>query len=129
MISFIKKIFTLILYPLNGKKGSKVAVSNAAEAKPVKGTEGLLDAPASFVRHNGRTILVVTKDLGDMPSWVEYDIDLRQFSIVQSGGSVAYLTLFLQDEDQTAVKEDNRILLVTKVQEQQIMHHLQFVVR
>ena len=42
---------------------------------------------------------------------------------------MAYLELFLQHEDQEAVKQENRILLVTKVQEQQVMHHLQFVVR
>ncbi len=69
------------------------------------------------------------KDLGDVPSWIEYDTALGQFSIVQNGGSVAYLRLFLQNEDQIAVKDDSRILLVTKVQEQQVMHHLQFVVR
>ena len=93
------------------------------------GTNGAIKNDAMFVRHNGRTVLVVMIDLGDVPSWIEYDSALGQFSLVQSGGSVAYLELFLQHEDQEAVKQENRILLVTKVQEQQVMHHLQFVVR
>ncbi|MCS5597230.1 MAG: hypothetical protein VYC19_02535 [Pseudomonadota bacterium] len=105
----------------------------AAEPKhseqPPIGTDGLIKSNASFVRHNGRTVLVVMLDLGDVPSWVEYDSEIKQFSIVQNGGSVAYLSIFLQDEDQEAVKNDNRILLVTKVKDQQIVHHLQFVVR
>lgn len=125
----IKKFFTFCLYVGKRKKGSAVPVPSAQSDQPLKGTDGLIQNSASFVRHNGRTVLVVMKDLGDVPSWIEYDSEIKQFSIVQNSGSVAYLNLFLQDEDQKAVKNDSRILLVTKVQEQQVVHHLQFVVR
>lgn len=128
-ISYVKKIFTFCLYFGNRKKSVKANAANTTSSLRRKGTDGPIQNNASFVRHNGRTILVVMVDLGDMPSWIEYDAALGQFSIVQNGGSVAYLNLFLQDEDQVAVKQDSRILMVTKVQEQQVMHHLQFVVR
>lgn len=126
---YVKKFFTFCLYFGNRKKTETAKAENKSSLQPVKGTEGLINDAASFVRHNGRTVLVVMKDLGDMPSWIEYDASLGQFSIVQNGGSVAYLRLFLQNEDQDAVKQDDRILLVTKVQEQQVAHHLQFIVR
>jgi hypothetical protein len=128
-IAYVKKFFTFCLYFGKRKNVDKVQAKKTSPNLRLNGTDGPLNAGASFVRHNGRTILVVMKDLGDVPSWIEYDTALGQFSIVQNGGSVAYLKLFLQNEDQIAVKEDSRILLVTKVQEQQIMHHLQFVVR
>lgn len=127
--SYIKKIFTFCLYFGRGKKAAKVGVSSSKSGAQQTGTNGAIKNNAMFVRHNGRTVLVVMVDLGDVPSWVEYDTTLGQFSIVQSGGFVAYLELFLQNEDQESVKQENRILLVTKVQEQQVMHHLQLVVR
>lgn len=125
----IKNLFTFCLYFGNRKKVSDVAAEPKHSEQPPIGTDGLIKSNASFVRHNGRTVLVVMLDLGDVPSWVEYDSEIKQFSIVQNGGSVAYLSIFLQDEDQEAVKNDDRILLVTKVKDQQIVHHLQFVVR
>jgi|GEM_PF-5830624 len=129
LIAYVKKFFTFCLYFGKRKKVDKAQAKQASPVSQLKGTDGHVSEGASFVRHNGRTILVVMKDLGDVPSWIEYDTALGQFSVVQSGGSVAYLKLFLQNEDQIAVKDDSRILLVTKVQEQQVMHHLQFVVR
>jgi hypothetical protein len=127
--SYIKKIFTFCLYFGRGKKAIKASASSNQLAAQQTGTNGAIKNDAMFVRHNGRTVLVVMVDLGDVPSWIEYDTALGQFSIVQSGGFVAYLELFLQHEDQEAVKKESRILLVTKVQEQQVMHHLQLVVR
>lgn len=95
------------------------------------GANGQLNVDALLVWEDERDtlVLVIDQDLHDVPVWVDWDIPLGVTGIAQHNGSYATVALKIADEYREMLKGLKRILIVTKTDDKNVVHHVPFIVR
>ena len=88
-----------------------------------------IDVDGLFVKENDNLALVVDYEFDDVPSWVEWDTDKNEISIVQMGGDAAVLESKINPEDIEELRKSKRLYLVSNQNEEKISHYVTFVVR
>ncbi len=121
IISLISGIF--------GRKDRENKKINETTNPVVKGTQGRLEAEALVLKQGDHLIMVIDYDLGDMPSWIEWDTAASLMYIIQSGGSVAQMEAIIPPEEASQLEKFRRLILVTKVGKEKVTHMIPFLIR
>lgn len=121
---------TYILYLLGVRPEEESLPPQAVEPeKPLKGTNGPIQADVLVLEENGRVIMVVDHDFLDIPEWVEWDISRNIIGIVQMGGAIAELRSVIPPEKEAVFRSVPNILLATRFEGQKVAHSIYMVVR
>lgn len=112
-----------------GLKGDVADVYPREDDVEKIGTDGVINAGIAVVRKGDRLVLAVDCDFGDMPTWVEFDADVSQFSIAQNSGAVAHLSSTISEGQADELKILKKLMLVSNMGEEKVAHHVPFVVR
>ena len=103
---------------------------------PVRGAGVGMDGPlvgvdALLVRDtdNGKLILVIDTDLGDIPVWADWDREQNIIGIAQHNGAYATLSIRVEADEQNELKGMKRIVVVTKPGDVNIVHQVPFIAR
>ena len=124
MWSFVRSILQTL-----GLKGEIEDVYPVDEERQQIGTDGKIDVDVAVVVKGEKLVMAIDCDLGDVPSWVEWDLSVDQFSIAQNSGSVVHISSKIAHERVEALKKIGKLMLVTSVGSEKVAHHIPFVVR
>ncbi len=114
---------------LLGKKDRENEKIAKATNPVVEGTQGRIEAESLVLKQGDHLIMVIDYDLGDMPSWIEWDIGTSLMYIIQSGGSVAQMEAIIPPEEASQLEKFKRLILVTKVGEEKVTHMVPFLIK
>lgn len=133
MLINFKRFLTDFFYTyVIGRPAVRVAPSAHG---PVRGTNeginGQLTVDALLVRDTDRDtlILVVDADLHDIPVWADWDRSQNTIGVAQQNSAYATMTIKIEKEHQDMLKKMNRIMVVTKVADMSVVHHVPFIAR
>jgi len=118
----------LILFGFS-KEEAKVVSPVEPQEQEIEGTDGLIDANGVIAREDNKMALVIDYEFGDVPVWVEWDIDLKQISIAQNGGAVAILNTVLSEKEARDFENTDKLLLCTNIGQERIVHTIPLLLR
>lgn len=133
MIGHISKILNNFFYNLFGGKRvpPRAPVVDDRRARHTEGIDGPLSVDALLVRDRERDklVLVVDQDLGDIPAWVDWEMTSDTIGIAQQNGAYATIGIKVAPVFRDELKGSKRLLIVTRKNELNIVHHVPFIVR
>lgn len=124
MLSIVRKVLELV-----GLKGDVNDVYPEIKEESIVGTTGRVSAELAVVRRGGKVVMAVDYDFGDVPTWVELDVELRQFAVAQNGGAVAHMTSKMSVKDAHEIADIKRMMIISNVNGEKNAHMVPFVVR
>ena len=113
---------------LYNQKPKTQTVTEEYETSP-EGTHGTLDSGAAFIIEDDKAVLTIEHDFEDVPSWIEWDKDKNEISIVQMGGAVATIDIHLPFANDNTLKSIKRIAFVSGTGPKKMLHYLTFISR
>ena len=130
MIAHLKTMIrpVLVLFGLQKEEEEVAQIPEEKEVK-IEGTQGLIEANGIIGRENDKIALVIDFEFGDIPSWVEWDVDLKQISIAQTGGAVAILNTRLSEKEAQDFESTDNLLLCTNIGKERIVHTIPLILR
>ena len=130
VIGYLKSFSKHLLLLLGLKKEDEEPEITESEAPVrIEGTEGVIDADGIIGREKDKIALVIDFEFGDIPTWVEWDVDLKQISIAQNGGAVAILKTVLSEKEAKDFESTDNLLLCTNIGEERIVHTIPLLLR
>ena len=133
-MTFIKKLQNfwhsfLVLIGLRQEAEEHIPASEPVFSEDIPGTSGHITPQAVLVKLEKRIILSLDVDLGDMPSWIEWDKETNIFSLAQNGGAVAHFPSPVPKRLEMDLKETRSLMLISTVNGQRLSHLIPFVER
>lgn len=96
---------------------------------PNEGVYGHIDADMLVLRDQDRIIISIDYDFKDILGWVEWDVNDNRIDLVQKSGAVADLGSVIPAKDVEDFRKLNKVFVITRYNQQQIMHNLSLVIR
>lgn len=124
MLSLIRSVLQFL-----GLKGDVQDVYPREDQREEVGTNGFVKADLAVVKKDDRIVMAVDYDFGDVPTWVEWDADVNQFSVAQNGGAVAHMASNVSTDNVRRLKDIGRLMFISNVGGAKNAHLIPFVVR
>lgn len=131
MITHIKALFrpVFVFFGFQQEDAHPHAEEQNDDPVEIIGTEGLIEADGIIGKEKDKIALVIDFEFGDVPSWVEWDIDLKQISVAQNGGAVAILKTVLSEKEAQDFESTDHLLFCTNVGAERIVHNIPLILR
>ena len=110
-------------------KQPEALAANESYIPVLEGTHGLIEADSMIGREGGKIAIAVDFEFGDVPSWVEWDVDLKQVSIAQHGGAVAILETDLGEKEASDFENTSDLMFCSLVEGERVIHRIPLILR
>ena len=117
----------LVLFGITGE--DKPEIQREDVPVIIEGTQGVIEAEGLIGREKDKIALVIDFEFGDIPVWVEWDVDLKQISIAQNSGAVAILKTILSEKEAQDFESTDNLLLCTNLATERIVHTIPLILR
>ena len=131
LIKAIKYICCKIsaLLSFSKEKYQATPAGNTPKEPTNEGIYGHIDADMLVLRDEDRMIISIDYDFKDILGWIEWDVNDNRIDLVQKSGAVADLGCVIPAKDVEDFRKLNKVFVITRYNQEQIMHNLSLVIR